>query len=234
MPIRIEVGYRASVPDPRGRAVLDTIRSFLAIQADGVRTFDVYLVDAELNDSEAERARDHVTDPVTQRSALDRLEPEPCDQVVEVGFRPGVTDAVGKSALALLEDMLGRPLGPQAAVYTSRLFFLQGVSAIEAQRIASELLANELIERFQVWSRQAYLASPTDRTVPAIRGSHTPQVGRIDLGGTDDELMQISRERILSLSLDEMKSIRDAFRAPTFCAARQEVGLGPEPTDAEL
>ncbi len=234
MPIRIEVGYRASVPDPRGLAVLETIRSFLAIRAEAVRTFNVYLVDAELNESEAERARDHVTDPVTQRSALRRLEPEPCDQVVEVGFRPGVTDAVGKSALALLEDMLGRPLGPEAAVFTSRLFFLQGVSAAEAQRIASELLANELIERFQVWSRETYLATPPDRTVPAIRGSHTPKVDVIDLGGTDGELMQISRQRILSLSLEEMKAIRTAFQSPAFLEARMEVGLGPEPTDAEL
>ncbi|RLB64044.1 MAG: phosphoribosylformylglycinamidine synthase, partial [Deltaproteobacteria bacterium] len=234
MPIRIEVGYRAGVPDPRGLAVLETIRSFLAIEAADLRTFDVYLVDAELSAAEAERARDHFTDPVTQQGAIDRLEPEPCDQVVEVGFRPGVTDVVGKSALALLEDMLGRPLGPSAAVYTSRLYFLGGVSEADAQRIGSELLANEVIERFQSWSRDAYLQSKPNRSVPAIVGSHTPVVETIDLSGTGDQLRQISRERILSLSLEEMEAIRKAYQDPSFLTAREHVGLGPQPTDVEL
>ncbi|MFW5739601.1 MAG: phosphoribosylformylglycinamidine synthase subunit PurS, partial [Myxococcota bacterium] len=138
---RIEVGYRPGIADPRGLAVLETIRSFLSIPVRDVRAFDVYTVDAGLSAEEANRARDHVTDPVTQQGALDRLQPPPFDFVVSVGFRPGVTDAVGKSALALLQDMLGRPM-QGAAVYTSRLYFLAGVDRPQAERIAGRVLAN--------------------------------------------------------------------------------------------
>ncbi len=234
MAVRIEVGYRPGIPDPRGTAVCETIRSSLSIAATRVRTVDVYTVDAALSDAEIERARQHVADPVTQRSAVDRLEPEPFDFAVSVGYRPGVTDAVGKSALALLEDMRGGSLGPEAAVYTSRLYFLSGVGESQAQRIASELLANALIERFEVLSYESYRSSEPDRSVPAVRSQRSPAVESIDLGGSDEALMQISRERILSLSLDEMKAIRDAFADPAFTAARAFVGLGPQPTDVEL
>ena len=230
---RIEVGYRPGIPDPRGLAVLETIRSFLSIPASDVRAFDVYTVDADLSEREAAKARDHVTDPVTQLGAIDRLEPPPFDFVVSVGFRPGVTDAVGKSALALLRDMLDRPLGGNA-VFTSRLYFLSGVDEKQAKRIASDLLANALIERFDVQSRADYLASEPDRGLPIIRSAHRPTASSVDLSGSDDELMRISKERILSLSLEEMQTIRDAFRSDAFIAARKAIGLGAEPTDAEL
>ena len=234
MTCRIEVGYRPGIPDPRGLAVLDTIRSFLSIPVSGVRAFDVFTIDADLTHDEATRARDHLTDPVTQRGAIDRLDPDSFDFVVSVGFRPGVTDAVGKSALALLHDMLSRPLPSNAAVYTSRLYFLSGVDAAQARTIASDLLANALIERFEVSSRDDYLGSEPDRSVPAIHSAHTPSVQTVELSGSDDDLMRLSQKRILSLSLDEMKSIRDAFANPGFFRLRESVALGPHPTDVEL
>jgi phosphoribosylformylglycinamidine synthase subunit PurSL len=231
---RIEVGYRPGIPDPRGLAVLDTIRSFLSITAHDVRAYDVYTVDVDLSPEEADKARDHFTDPVTQHGAIDRLKPPPFDFVVSVGFRPGVTDAVGKSALALLRDMLGRPMKEEDAVYTSRLYFLSGVDEGQAKRIASDLLANALIERFEVQSHASYLASEPDRSVPVIRSTHEPAAPTVDLSGSDDDLMRISKERILSLSLEEMRTIRDAFTDEAFIQARAKVGLGGTPTDAEL
>ncbi len=234
MTVRIEVGYRAGVQDPRGLATLDTIRSFLGIPATNVRSFDVYLVDAALSEQEAEAVRRHVTDPVTQRSALDRLAPEPFDFVIAVGFRPGVTDAVGKSALALVRDLLARPLEPQAAVYTSRLYFVSGVDRQQATAISEGLLANALIERFEIADRDQYLASPPDTSVPAIRTSHVPSVQSIDLSGDDEALVRISRERILSLGLDEMRAIRDFFARPEVTARRAQLSLTRDPTDVEL
>lgn len=234
MTVRIEVGYRAGVPDPRGLATLDTIRSFLGIPARDVRTFDVYLVEAALSAEEAQDVCRHVTDPVTQRGAVDRLVPEPFDFVVAVGFRPGVTDAVGKSALALVRDVVGRPLGDEAAVYTSRLYFLSGVDHAQARAIAEGLLANSLIERFEVAPRDTYLSSAPDRSPPVIRTTHQPAVQTIDLQAGDDALLRISRERILSLTLEEMATIRDYFARQDVRDRRARLGLGAQPTDVEL
>lgn len=234
MTTRIEVGYQPGFADPRGAAVLQSIRSLLGVAAASVRTIDVYTLDFDLSAEEADRIRRCITDAVVQRSAIDRLEPEPCDYIISVGFRPGVTDAVGKSALALARDVLARDLGPQAAVYTSRLYCIAGISRDQAHAIASHVLANGLIEQFEVRSRDEFLASAPDRSVPAVRSAHEPTVRSVDLSGSDDDLMQISRTRVLSLSLEEMRAIQAAYQDPSFLQVRQAVGLGPHPTDVEL
>ncbi|HQF23098.1 MAG TPA: AIR synthase-related protein, partial [Polyangiaceae bacterium] len=231
---RIEVGYRPGFPDPRGMDTLSTIRSFLSIPIREVRCFDVYTIEADLSEQEVIRACDHLADPVTQQGAVGRLAPAPFDFVVSVGYRPGVTDAVGKSALVLLQDMAGRSLAPSSAVFTSRLTFLSGVNEQQAHRIATELLANSLIERFFILSQSDYLASPIDLSIPVINSTHTPVCGAIDLSGSDQKLERLSKERILSLSLEEMKAIREAYEEPDFLRARTVVGLGAFPTDAEL
>ena len=78
---------------------------------------------------------------------------------------PGVTDPVAKSARVAIEDLLGRPLGEGAHVYTSRLYLLDGVTEEEAGRIARALLANEVIERVAVQPYAAVegVARPTSR-----------------------------------------------------------------------
>ena len=91
MAIRIEVGYRRGVPDPRGSATLAKVRSILGLPASLVRSIDAYTIDAPLSEEERDRVRQRFTDAVTQQSAMDRLEPEPCDYVIAVGLRPGVT-----------------------------------------------------------------------------------------------------------------------------------------------
>jgi phosphoribosylformylglycinamidine (FGAM) synthase PurS component len=69
MAIRIEVGYRSGVRDPRGEATQETIGSFLGFAAT-VRSFDAYTIDAQLQSAEVERIRALFTDAVTQRSAV--------------------------------------------------------------------------------------------------------------------------------------------------------------------
>jgi phosphoribosylformylglycinamidine synthase II len=234
MTVRIEVGYRAGFPDPRGLATLETIRSFLGIPADNVRSFDVYLIDATLSDEEADAVRQRVADPVTQRSAIGRLAPEPFDFAISVGFRPGVTDAVGKSALALVGDVIGRPMPPDAAVYTSRIYFVSGVDRAQADAIAGGLLANALIERFEVTASDRYLATAPDRSVPAVRTSHRPVVETISLQVDDEALLRISRDRILSLSLNEMKAIQGYFAREDVARRRADRGLPRDPTDVEI
>jgi phosphoribosylformylglycinamidine synthase subunit PurSL len=234
MPIRIEVGYREQLEDPEGRQLIERARAFLAIPVRAARCVAVYLIDAPLSESEVGRVRDCFTDAVTHKSAVDRLDPKQADFVIRIGLKPGVTDAVGNSARWAIQDLLGRPLEAGSAVYTSRLFLLSGVDRPQAQAIASELLANTIIEQFEVQSLQQYLASKPDRNSPAVRSTHRPEVRAIQLGADDKDLMAISRDRILALSLAEMKSIRQHYARSDVRAARAREGLGPEPTDVEL
>ncbi len=114
---RIEVAVRPELSDARGAGVSATIRSFLGIDVGRVRTRDVYRITGELSAGEAEKVRAEFTCPVLQVSALGKLEGEHFDVAITVGFKPGVTDPVGKSAQVAVEDTLGRKLPDRAAVY---------------------------------------------------------------------------------------------------------------------
>lgn len=232
--IRIEVAVRPELPDARGAGVAETVRSFLGIPVSRVRTRDVYCISADLSPAEAEKVRAELTDPVLQVGALGRLEGERFDWALSVGFKPGVTDPVGKSARVAVEDTLGRKLSDDAAVYTSTLYLVDGVDRGQAERIAHELLANPVIQTTRIESHDEWRASRPDLSVPRVQSHDTPPVARVDLSGSDAELERLSKQKLLSLSLAEMRAIRDHFRAQAAGEARRRAGLSEQPTDVEL
>ncbi len=212
-----------------------SIREHLGIAVGAVRTRDVYLVEAELPEADARRVADEFAGPVVRQGAVGRIEDGPFDVAVSVGLKPGVTDPVGKSARVAIEDLLGRPLGDGAAVYTSRLYLLAGVGRDEAERIARRLLANEVIERVAIQTFAEWRDAAPDRTVPRVV-EHAPRpVETVRLEGLDDAaLARLSRERLLALTVEELRAVRDFFRAAAADPRRREAGLGADPTDAEL
>ncbi|MBI3203574.1 MAG: phosphoribosylformylglycinamidine synthase [Myxococcales bacterium] len=232
--VRIEVAVRPELPDARGAGVERTIQSFLGIGVRRVRTRDVYRITGGLDPREAEKLRAELTDPVLQVSALGKLEGERFDFAIGVGFKPGVTDPVGKSAKVAVEDTLGRKLGATGAVYTSTLYLLDGVDRAQAERVALELLANPVIQTTHLQSFEEWRAQPPDLSVPVVPGHDTPAVARVDLSGSDAELERLSKQKLLALTLGEMKAIRDHFRAQAAGELRRAAGLGSEPTDVEL
>jgi len=233
---RLEIAVRQDLRDPRGVEAEHGIRSFLGVPVEHVRTREVYRIEADLSDAERKTVLAEFVDPVQQVGALDRLDgsDEAYDVIVGVGYKPGVTDPVGRSALVAVEDTLGRRLGDDAAVYCSRLYLLRGVDTGQARRIAKDLLANPVIQTIDVAEWNEWSASEPDLTVPRVPGGAVPAVERIDLGGSDEELERISREGLLALTLREMRVIRDHFREAAGDPLRTEAGLDGRPTDVEL
>ena len=234
MAFRIEIGLRRGVRDPRGLGVVAKARKFLKVAVRSCHTRDVYKVDVALRPSEQRRVRDAFSDPVIAQAAVGRLRAPKFDWLVEVGFKPGVTDNVGHTARAVVQDVLDRELAHEEAVYTSTQYFFRGVSRADAQRVALELIANPLIQTVSVFSPEEWAAMPADESVPAIRDAADPHVKTWHLGGPDEELLRISREGILSLSLEEMHAIRDYFQRDDIRRARTALGLPEDPTDVEL
>src|SRR5262245_15932763 len=165
---RLEIAIRPHLPDPRGAAAAETVRRYLGLPVAGVRTRDVYRIDADLHEDEARRILHEFVDPLSQHGALGRLDDGPFDVAVTVAFKPGVTDPVGKSALVCAADTLGRKLPPAAAVYTSTLYLFDGVGVADAERIAVECLANPLIQTIRVEDYASWRVSPVDRSVPRV------------------------------------------------------------------
>ena len=235
---RILVGLKDNVRDARGERVKREIREHLGIALHSVRTVDVYTVDAQLGaDEVAAAAAGPFSDPVIQEYAINQPLARGFDVLIEVGFRPGVTDNSGRTAREAIEYLTGRPFASSEAVYTSVQYLLSGeIDVAAAERIASDFLANSLIQRWSIVP-----ASDFDRerglpvVVPKVDvGSHKIEVCEIDLQVSDRELMQISRDGMLALNLEEMKVIQAYAADPQVRARRKEVGLGAKLTDCEL
>lgn len=236
MTYRIEIGLKRGIRDARGRATVAKARRFLRLPAGSCQTRDIYKIDIALAPEELRKVQHAFTDPVTSRSAAGRLAPPEFDWMVEVGFKPGVTDNVGATACAVVRDVLDRQLEPTESVYTSIQYFFRGgrLARPDVEHIARDLLANPLIQTIRIFSREEWAAAPIEATVPAIREKADVRVGTYDLGGSDADLLRISREGILSLSLEEMHAIRDFFASDRARAARRAQGLPEQPTDVEL
>ncbi|HSH13779.1 MAG TPA: AIR synthase related protein, partial [Desulfurivibrionaceae bacterium] len=237
---RIQVGLKLSLKDSFGDNTARRIGTDLHLPVTGVRTIKVFTIDAEITEEQLlQAAAGPFCDPVTQEWSLSPLALKwdlDFDWVIEVGFRPGVTDNEGRTSAQALELLLGRKLTGGEAVYTSVQYLLSGrISRSEAEAIARKLLANELIQRFTILDRSEFVAAGGIRPFAAkVVSDSVARVGEIDLHVADEELLRISREGVLALTLDEMKLIRDYLARPETIAARKQAGLGEKITDVEL
>ncbi len=232
---RIEIATRSGFADSRGLSVAATIRTHLGIQIGAVRTRDVFHVEPALPATDAARVTSEFAGPIVRRGAVGRIEDGPFDVAVSVGFKPGVTDPVGKSARVAIEDLLGRPLGAGGAVYASRVYLLSGVSVADARRAATQLLANEVIERVTVQAFAEWQTAAPDLKVPRVVEHPPLPAETVRLRGLDAAALQaLSRQKLLALSTPELLAIRDYFAAAATDPARVRAGLGADPTDVEL
>jgi phosphoribosylformylglycinamidine synthase II len=231
---RIEIGTRPGYVDSRGVSTARRIREHLGLEVGGIRTRDLYLVEPALPEADAARVAAEFAGPVVRQGALGRLDDGPFDVVVSVGYKPGVTDPVAKSARVCIEDLLGRPLGDGAHVYSGRMFLFSGCDVAAATRAARALIANEVIERVTVQSFAEWNGSPPDLSTPRV-AEHAPHaVEAVSLDLDDTALERLSKDRLLALTLPEMRAIRDFFRSAAADPARRAAGLGAQPTDVEL
>ena len=236
-PHRLELGLKPGVTDARGEHVAHAMATHLGLAGARVRTHEIFTLDVALTAEEVEQVRAEFTDPVIQLSGSPRLaHAEPFDWMIVVGYKPGVTDNVGRTARAALADLLGRPLAADEAVFTSQAYMISGggLDRAAAMRVGTGLLANPLIETVEVISAEEWREGRPALSVPRVE-SHDPiRVERIELPDSDEALVRLSQERTLSLSLAEMRAIRDHFTAAAAAAARRAAGLDARPTDVEL
>ncbi len=199
---RIVVGLKDNVRDARGERVRREIREHLGIELQSVRTIDVYTVDAQLSDGEiAAAAAGPFSDPVIQNYAINQPLAHDFDMLVEVGYRPGVTDNVGRTAREAIQYQTGRDFADEEGVYTSVQYLLSGnVSVDDAERIARDFLGNALIQRWDIIARSNFDGSKgVQVTVPRVTSNAKPAIRPVNLEISDEALMEISRQGMLAL-----------------------------------
>ena len=237
MAFRIVVGLKNGVKDARGERVKREIQEHLGLTLKGVRTLDVYTVDTELSDQELEQvAGGPFSDPVIQEYAINKPLASGFDMLIEVGFRPGVTDNTGRTAKEAVQYITGRKFHEGEGVYTSTQYLFKGLTdKALAEKVARDFLANGLIQRWTILSvDELDPQTGVPVTVPKVVSDTQPTVAQIDLNISDDKLMAISREGMLALTLEEMKCIQQHIADPQVIAEREKIGLGAGLTDVEL
>ncbi len=237
MPDRIEIGVKAGVRDALGEKIRRRIIEHLHIPVQTLQTIEVFTIEDGLtNDELYAAAGGPFSDPIIQEFAVNRPLARDFDWLIEVGFRPGVTDNVGKTAREALGLLFGKETNATPPVYTSRQYVITGLPGrAEAEKIAASLLANELIEHYEIvdgrsWDHKRGLAS----YVPRVSGSDRPQTATLNLDVDEGTLLAISRERVLALNLPEMLAIRNYFKREDILKGRIAVGLDARITDGEL
>lgn len=236
MAYRIEIGFKKGIRDALGKKIKRRIIEHLQIPIKEVKTIEVYTLDGHFTPQELELiAKGPLFDPIIQDYAISAGIARQFDWMVEVGFRPGVTDNVGKTAREAIELLLDRP-DHSIGVYTSKQYALNGsIKKSDVEKIAANLLANDLIERYEIvcgktWNYKRGMIP----YVPRVVEEGKLRVEQIDLAVDDRTLMKISSERVLALNLEEMKTLRAYLQDKAVLRKRGKVGLSQKMTDVEL
>jgi phosphoribosylformylglycinamidine synthase subunit PurSL len=217
--VRIEVSAAPGHADPIGDGVVREAGA-LGVALKSARATHVYLIepeDGELSEEQVEAVRGRLlTDPVIEASRVGASPAAEGAVVVEVHPLPGVMDPVAQSVQGAIKELLS--LAHEPRVSTGWRYDLVGASldGEKARGLASRLLANPVIQRVHT---EAYVPERLPRAA-----AHDSAVRRVTLTTlTDAELEKLSREAHLFLSLDEMRAVRDHYKA-----------RGEEPAEIEL
>jgi len=232
---RLEIALKENLVDAEGQGICHKAKNYFGIELHSVRTINVVTVDADLSDDQLRAVRtDIFTNPVTQISSYDPLNIE-FDWTIWVGFRPGVRDNPGSTAIEAIEDLTAVKFSSGQSIYTSKRYCIKGrgLAAEDLDKIASELLANRIIEQWKIFSaRQWDPAKGIGLIIPQVILDHVPTVSTLAVD-SDRCLEKISEERNLALNPKDIPTIRSYFLNENTRSERAGVGLD-EPSDVEL
>ena len=216
--------------------MLKKVRQFFGYPVTNVRTRNVYSLFSSITQKEARRVAKEITNPVTCLGKLGSDTNWAFDWLVSIGYKPGVTDNLARTARVAIGDILGYPLKEHDQIFSSVEFFLTGpeLSRNQVQIIACDLLANDLIQTIVIQSHSEYKRYGIPINRPEFKSSSPTRVKTLNLKGGDAELLKLSKKMQLALSLDEMKAIRAYFADPSVISQRMSEGLGHKPTDVEI
>jgi phosphoribosylformylglycinamidine synthase II len=207
-------------PDLVGQAVRSEAADLGLATGIEVRFVRGYLVQGPFDKTQiAAFTRELLADSVIEKATYDRVgapalttSPGPGWTIVNVLAKSGVMDPVADSAMAAIAAM-GKPA---EAFRTLRKYWVKGIAGDALKTLSTKLLANESVDQI--------IVGPLHLSHIDIGGPWKFEKKSISITkASDEELLRVSREGTLSLTLVEMQTIAAHFR-----------GLGREPTDIEL
>ncbi|MDE0555486.1 MAG: phosphoribosylformylglycinamidine synthase subunit PurS [Candidatus Poribacteria bacterium] len=151
---KVEVSYKPEVPDTIGQGILEDITDLGISGVDAVRTATVYWIEGTLNEQAVDQiGAELLADPITQNYTFRPENNATTDWTLEVQFKPGVTDAVGDSAIKGITDL---GITGVTRVRTGQKYWFTGNLNTESlETIAQRLLMNDVIQTFSYQKPQS-------------------------------------------------------------------------------
>ena len=126
MPARLEIGLKRDLADAEGAGIRRKAKDYFNIDTEDIRVIRVLTIDAALGAAQLERIRTGIfTNPVTEESSFSPMAGT-FDWLIWVGFRPGVRDTAGSTAVEAIEDLTAVKFAAGQSVYTSKRYCIRG------------------------------------------------------------------------------------------------------------
>ncbi len=230
----LEIALKPDQHDFRGERVKKSVETFLHISLPVIAVRKMYAFDIAMTDDEWKKVAAEFIDPVIEYGVLDHTS-DTFDFILKIGFNPGVTDNEGRTARELVSIILGRSCADDEAVYTSKIMGIHAplMNKDDMRKMALSLLANTLIESVEIYDRAEWNAC-VSYSIPKINAHDDVHVELIKTSISDKELAELSKNRTLSLTLDEMHVIRNYFADEKIKANRKAKSVPESATDAEI
>ncbi|MCK4634905.1 MAG: phosphoribosylformylglycinamidine synthase subunit PurS, partial [Candidatus Aenigmarchaeota archaeon] len=232
----LEVVLKPELNDAEGERVKRKTKNYFDIDIEDVRTVDVKTIESEnLSEVDLENVKEKIfTNPVTQVSSYDSLVKDlDWNHLIWVGYRPGVMDPAGQTGKEAICDLTKKEFGEGEGVYTSKIYLLKGnVGKEDVEKIANEMLFNDIIQRSKVMSREGWEENGFEVPSPKVILDYKPTVTTLPLK-SNEELKKLSDERNMALNPKDVPTITKYFKREDVREERKKYGLG-DPTDIEL
>lgn len=144
---KVEVFYKPDVPDTIGQGIVEDIADLGISGIESVRVAAVYWIEGTLQAETIDRiCSELLADPITQVYSFGNNPDHSSSWTIEVQFKPGVTDAVGDSAVKGINDL---GITNVTSVKTGHKYWLTGSLTTEiVDTIAQQLLMNDVIQTY--------------------------------------------------------------------------------------
>lgn len=225
---RLEVRALPGRGDGRGRTALQAALGAGAVGLERIDVVDVYWLRGDDLDGTAERLGALCADPILQRAELFERPTPQGDAFIEVARRPGVTDAVAESLLAMAHRLDLPGLAAAACGVRYELHLRAGAAPLDLgtlRRLAESRLANAVVDRWAVGAAAEGAEGDDPLSAAFLEPLPTPgALQTVPLRALDGAgLLALSAERRLALDLPEMNAVAAHFRTE-----------GRDPSDLEL
>ncbi|MBT4793186.1 MAG: hypothetical protein HON90_16555, partial [Halobacteriovoraceae bacterium] len=153
------------------------------------------------------------------------------DYLIQVTYKPGVTDNTAHSAKQALADNFSTL---ELDIATGEIHFLKAkITLAQAKEIGNTVLANSLIQRIQVYPKDELSTQIPSPPMPqVVMESHLPATHNLAI--TDEGLIKLSKDNLWALSLEEMKQIQTYYKSSESIELRKKLSLPADPTDIEM